>query len=265
MRPGCQASTAAGRHWPPAGWCGRLGARGKLDRVLTHSYADVAEAADYTPAAWTTRDHLATSPIRNTDDRRHQPDQVAAITRYVDIEAPPPAAPTALVLFGTNQLAPVTMAAERHHQGLAPLIIVTGGVNRHNGIIEGQVFRRLMMERGVPDSAIRVEDTSANTWQNIENSMPFLTEARESGLPLTAVSKWFHRRAIHCLRTLLPDLDEFHGLGWEPIYEGVAVTRTNWVDIPDGKRRVIREWQEIPRRIADGSFREANIVNGAWR
>ncbi|MER5324359.1 ElyC/SanA/YdcF family protein [Streptosporangium roseum] len=54
--------------------------------------------------------------------------------------------------------------AKRYHQGLAPLIIGTGGVNRHNGIIEGRMFQRLLIERHVPDEAIRCEDQSANTW-----------------------------------------------------------------------------------------------------
>jgi hypothetical protein len=50
--------------------------------------------------------------------------QVAEITAYVDIEAPPPdGEPVALVLFGTNQAAPVPIAAERYHHGTAPLII----------------------------------------------------------------------------------------------------------------------------------------------
>jgi hypothetical protein len=36
----------------------------------------------------------------------------------------------------------------------------------------------------------------------VELSLPFLREALALGLPLTAVSKWYHRRAIHALRTL---------------------------------------------------------------
>ncbi|MET7760798.1 hypothetical protein [Streptomyces sp. NPDC005336] len=45
-------------------------------------------------------------------------------------------------------------------------------------------------------------------------------------------------------------------------YRGI---RADWPFTPDGKRRVIREWEEVPRRVADGSFREADLVGGAWR
>lgn len=193
-------------------------------------------------------------------------EQVDACTAFVDIEAPPPEGePTAHLLFGTNQIQPVDIAAERYHRGLAPLIIATGGVNRHNGIIEGQEFRRLLMERDVPEAAIRFEDTSSNTWQNVEFSLPFLREALDSGLKITAVSKWYHRRTLHCLTTLLPDIGTFYGISWDPWYAGRLVTRTEWLQIPDGKRRVIREWEEVSRRVADGSFRAAERVAGAWR
>jgi uncharacterized SAM-binding protein YcdF (DUF218 family) len=194
------------------------------------------------------------------------PEQVTAITAYVDIEASPGLdEPTACVIFGTNQAQPAAIVAERYHRGLAPLVITTGGVNRHNGIVEGRVFRDLLTGAGVPGSAIRVEDQSANTWQNVELSLPFLREALAMGLRLTVVSKWYHRRAVHALRTLLPDADHFYAMSWEPVYEGTLVTRGSWPKIPEGRRRVIREWQEVPRKVRDGSYRGALKVDGAWR
>lgn len=193
-------------------------------------------------------------------------EQINKITKFVDIEAlPPPDEPTALLIFGTNQTQPVDIAAERYHLGLTPLIIATGGVNRHNGITEGSEFRRLLIERGVPDAVIRYEDKSINTWQNTELALPFLHEALESGLTIAAISKWYHRRTVHSLTTLLPDIGHFYAISWEPIYAGMPVTRADWPLIPDGKRRVIREWEEVSRRVADGSFSGAELVDGAWR
>ena len=77
-----------------------------------------------------------------------------------------------------------------------------GGNNRHNGEDEGQMYRQLLQAAGVPDSSIRVENQSADTWQNVELPLPFLREARSRGLRLTVESKWYHRRAEHALRTL---------------------------------------------------------------
>ena len=189
------------------------------------------------------------------NDDELSPGQIRKITAYVDIHLPPPDVPVALILFGTNQAQPATIAARRYHLGLAPLIIATGGVNRHNGITEGQVFQDLLTGDGVPGEVIRVEDQSANTWQNVELS----------GLPLTVVSKWYHRRAVHILRTLLPEAGFFYAIAWEPLYGGKPITRTDWPQVPDGRRRVIREWQEIPRRVADDSFLPVARCDGAWQ
>jgi hypothetical protein len=68
--------------------------------------------------------------------------RLAEVTAFVDIEAPPPTGrPAAVLIFGTNQTEPAVIAAGRYRQGLAPLIIATGGVNRHNQVTEA---------RGVP-------------------------------------------------------------------------------------------------------------------
>lgn len=193
-------------------------------------------------------------------------EQAAAVTAFVDTEAPPPdGQPTAHIIFGTNQAQPIAIVAKRYHRGLAPLIIATGGVNRHNGIIEGRVFHRLLLERGVPDEAIRYEDRSVNTWQNVELALPFLREALEAGLTITAVCKWYHRRAVHALMALVPDIGPLHVITWDPIYEGKPVTRTDWPLIPSGRRRVIREWEEVTRRVTEGSLKDTTLADGAWR
>ncbi|SRR6266702_208077 len=199
-------------------------------------------------------------------DQNISAEQMRAITAFVDIEASPPdERPTAHLIFGTNQAKPAEIVAQRYHRGLAPLIIATGGINRHNGITEGREFYRLLVERGVPDIAIRVEDQSANTWQNVEFALPFLREALNSGLPITAVCKWFHRRAAHSLKTLVHDISPFYVITWEPSYGGRPVTRTDWPLNPDGKRRVLREWKEILRRVSEGSFKDASYIGSAWR
>ena len=195
------------------------------------------------------------------------PERAAALTAAVDIEAPPPdGEPVALVLFGTNQAASAQIAAARYHAGAAPLVIATGGVNRHNGIVEGREFARQLTGAGVPGDVIRVEDQSKDTWQNVELSLPYLREALALGLRLAVVSKWYHLRTVYCLATLLPEAAPFYAISWEPVYAaGTLVTRASWPKIPDGRRRVLRESQEVPRRVADGTYRAANKANGAWQ
>lgn len=193
-------------------------------------------------------------------------ERVAALTAAVDIDAPPPdGQPVALLLFGTNQAAPAQIAAARYHAGTAPLVIATGGVNRHNGIIEGREFARQLTEAGVPSSVIRVEDQSKDTWQNVKLSLSHLREALAMGLRLAVVSKWYHLRTVYCLATLLPEAAPFYAISWEPLYAGTLVTRTNWPQSTDGRRRVLRESQEVPRRVSEGTYRAIQKADGAWR
>lgn len=200
------------------------------------------------------------------DTQSLHPEQVDEITSYVDIQAPPPVGVAgALFVFGSSQVQPAEIATEWYRQGLARLIIVTGGVNRHSGFVAAPEFRRLLIERGVPDAVIRCEAMAANTWQNVEFSLPYLREAKAAGLPVTVVGKWFHRSAVHCLATLAPEIGPFHAVTWEPVYGGRAVTRADWPLIPEGERRVVREWEEVSRRVTGGSLRPVRLVGGAWR
>src|SRR6267378_7739671 len=94
-------------------------------------------------------------------------EDAARITAYLDVQAPP-TEPTAHIVFGTNQPTPAEVVADLYHRGLAPLIILTGGVNRHNGIVEAWEHRRILLEHSVPEDVIRSEDRSATTRENVE-------------------------------------------------------------------------------------------------
>jgi uncharacterized SAM-binding protein YcdF (DUF218 family) len=146
------------------------------------------------------------------------------------------------------------------------LVILTGGANRHTGVIEAREHQGILLEYGVPATAVRCEDTSTTTRGNVENALPFLREALRSGLVLTAVVKWHHRRAIQTLRRLLPDAPFFHAVTWEPVYDGVRVTRSDWwFRSALAAERVLKEWQVIPEQLADGTLTEVELVAGAWR
>jgi uncharacterized SAM-binding protein YcdF (DUF218 family) len=192
-------------------------------------------------------------------------EDAARITAYLDVQAPP-TKPTAHIVFGTNQSTPAEVVADLYDQGLAPLIILTGGVNRHNGIVEAQVHRRILLEHGVPEGVIRYEDRSATTRENVELALPFLNEALASDLVVTAVCKWYQRRAVQALRTLLPEAAFVHAITWDPVYGGAEVTRSDWwFRSTVGAQRVLREWRVIPQRIANGSLREVELIDGTWR
>jgi hypothetical protein len=100
--------------------------------------------------------------------------------------------------------------------------------------------------------------------QNVEFALPFIREALDAGLTITAIAKWYHRRTVHMLKTQVPGIGRFRVITWKSVYDGRLVTRASWPDIPDGSRRVVREWDEVSRRVADGTLAPASITGGAW-
>jgi uncharacterized SAM-binding protein YcdF (DUF218 family) len=193
------------------------------------------------------------------------PAEAERIAAYLDVHAPP-AGPTAHIIFGTRLPTPAELVAQRYNEGLAPLIILTGGTNRHTGVVEAHVHRRILLERGVPEGAIRYEDSSTTTGENVQQALPFLHEALRADLGLTAVCKWYHRRALQRLRLLLPEAPGFHAVTWEPAtVDGIKITRSEWFTSAVTAKPVLKEWRVIPQRLADGTLREVELIDGAWR
>jgi hypothetical protein len=62
-----------------------------------------------------------------------------------------------------------------------------------------------------------------------------------------------------------PEAGQFYAISWEPVYAGTLVTRASWPKIPDVRRRVLRESQEVPRRVTEGTYRAAQKSDGAWQ
>jgi hypothetical protein len=118
----------------------------------------------------------------------------------------------------------------------------------------------------VPETAIRHEDSSATTGENVQRALPFLYEALRSDLDLAAVCKWYHRRAIQRLRLLLPEAPGFHAVTWEPAtVEGIKITRSEWFTSAVTAKPVLKEWRVIPERLANGTLAEVGLVNGTWQ
>ena len=63
------------------------------------------------------------------------------------------------------QLARVTEAVHEYERGVAPRLILTGGVDR-NRFVEARVMARVAQAQGVPESAIFVEPEARDTIQN---------------------------------------------------------------------------------------------------
>lgn len=65
-------------------------------------------------------------------------------------------------------------ALELYQQGLAPLIVVTGGRQEGDRFTEAKVGYNYLRERGVPDDAIRMEVQGHTTYQSLAATRRFL-------------------------------------------------------------------------------------------
>lgn len=105
----------------------------------------------------------------------------------------------AIVVMGAAQYngrpSPVFRARLEHtlqlyHQGLAPMIVVTGGSSPGDQFTEGETAFAWLTERGVPPEAIAVEREGRNTWQSVQGIPALLPAGADTRL--LAVSDGFH-------------------------------------------------------------------------
>lgn len=67
-------------------------------------------------------------------------------------------------------------ALQAYEEGLASVILVTGGGQEGDWTTEGDVSREYLMARGVPDDAILVENTGRNTWRSLQGAARLLLD-----------------------------------------------------------------------------------------
>ncbi len=96
------------------------------------------------------------------------------VADYLSPSVPLEKMPKADLIFvhGTNLIEVPMHAAHLYSRGFAPRIVVTGGVSKRTRIPDGynteaEYSKDVLMARGVLEEAIIVEDTSANTSENV--------------------------------------------------------------------------------------------------
>ncbi len=96
-----------------------------------------------------------------------------------------PATPADVILcLGTNCAFVPVRGAELWREGLAPVMVMSGGI-AHVGDLaatgwdasEARVYADIAMKNGVPENAIRLEDRSTNTAENFRFSRPVIEDA----------------------------------------------------------------------------------------
>lgn len=83
---------------------------------------------------------------------------------------------------------------ELYEQGLSEVVVVTGGRQEGDEFSEAQSGAMWLQERGVPESALRLEVQGRNSWESLAASARFL---REDGIEdVIIVSDPFHAKRL---------------------------------------------------------------------
>ncbi len=177
------------------------------------------------------------------------------IAAYLDVRTALPARADLAFVFGTRHPEPARLAADAYARSIVPLVVVTGGRNRHTGVVEAHAHRDLLLRLGVPFEAILVENASTHTGENVSLAVPMLGARLDlaSLRSVVAVTKWYHaRRAVMTLRRYLPAGVRYATLSYEP----PEVRRADWYRGDEGQRAVMKEWHVIPDYLARGYLAE---------
>ncbi len=112
--------------------------------------------------------------------------------------------------LGSNDLRVAERAAEIYLQGWAPLIVFSGGLGRLTSDLwvepEADQFAKIAINKGVPQSAILIENKSTNTGENVRFTQQLLKEKGLEPQRFIVVQKpYMERRAYATFKKHWPD------------------------------------------------------------
>lgn len=88
-------------------------------------------------------------------------------------------------------------AADLYDQGLAPVVWVTGGSRPGDRFSEGIASYRYLRGEGIPDQALKVENTGGTSWESLAATARFLRA--EGTTEVILVSDAFHSYRISAI------------------------------------------------------------------
>lgn len=189
------------------------------------------------------------------------------VAEYLDATTGVPRQADLIFVPGTRLRDPATIAARLLTENVAPLVLVTGGINQVTGANEAAALRRDLLSRGISPDSVIVEDMSTNTLENVVHGWD-VAASRFTDRPLTsvvAVCKWMHsRRVLMTLKAHLPADVRYYACTYAP--EGV--TRKAWIrdgEVSSQTAAVIGNWRDLPAYLAKGDICEIErLPDGGW-
>ncbi|NIK78866.1 uncharacterized SAM-binding protein YcdF (DUF218 family) [Paenibacillus castaneae] len=134
-------------------------------------------------------------------------------------------------------------AANLYHQGMAPVILPSGGSTLHVETTEWEFLRNVGVQLGIPNDAILKEDTAANTFQNSSLSLKALKNAGIYPKKVILVCKNYHaRRALLTYQIDFPTETTFFIC---PVIDKTGTSKENWFLEEDKIKHVMTELEKV--------------------
>ena len=180
--------------------------------------------------------------------------EIKKITEYIFLESNPQKSDIALV-FGTRHQEAINRVYELYQNKFINKILVSGGINRVTGKNEAFEICRKLMNLGIEQRDIVLEDQSTNSLENVLFSKKVIDEkfGFNNIKKIIAVVKHYHsRRALMTLKKYFPKTIKLIPV----TYEIYGFTKDNWSANEIGREKVISEWKKIRIYLNKGDIEE---------
>ncbi|NOU98611.1 YdcF family protein [Paenibacillus planticolens] len=134
-------------------------------------------------------------------------------------------------------------AAMLYQQGIAPLILPSGGVTQHFETTEWEFLRNVGVSLGISPQAILQEDKATNTFENARFSLKVLQDKGLNPKKVVLVCKNYHaRRALLTYQIIFPRETIFYV---SPVIDKTGTSKDNWFLDENRIRYVMNELEKV--------------------
>lgn len=149
-----------------------------------------------------------------------------------------------LFVFGAKTPARAQKAVELYNQGLAPTVCISGGnpfYKEHPNTTEAKNYKHALLEAGVPEEAIVLEDASITIPDNVRRSLNLFDATKQQVNSIILVNSpyvqrrgWVHFKkylsdSVELYRVNSKTIDTYSRDGWHHTPAGVQVLYNEFV------------------------------------
>jgi len=182
--------------------------------------------------------------------------EIKKITNYIFLKSNPQRQKADLALvFGTCHPEAINKTYELYRDKFVNKILISGGVNRVTSENEALKMSRKLIDLGVKQQDIILEDKSTNSLENVLFSKKVIDEkfGFNNIKKIIAIVKHYHsRRALMTLKRYFPKNIELIPV----TYKIYGFTKDNWFENDIGKEKVIGEFEKISKYLDKGDIEE---------